>query len=181
MKLIGSKVILRPLERRDLERSRAWVNDPENAARLLRVLPVSEMEQEQWFENICTLYDRYVWAVEIEGQHIGNVGIYHIDLVHRRAEAWTLIGEPAWRGKGLGQEAMALLLDYSFGGLGLNKLYLHVDEENIIAQKMYKKLGFIEEGKLVGEYFIQGRFRNIIRMRLLVSERPTLKKGNLKD
>ena len=31
MKLIGPKVILRPLERRDLEQSRTWVNDPENA------------------------------------------------------------------------------------------------------------------------------------------------------
>jgi RimJ/RimL family protein N-acetyltransferase len=179
MKLIGLRVILRPLERRDLERSRAWVNDPEIAALLLRVLPVSELEQEKWFENICTHPDRYVWAVEIEGQHIGNVGLYAIDLVHRRAEAWTLLGEAAWRGKGLGQEAMALLLDYGFGGLSLNKIYLHVDEDNIIAQNMYKKLGFLEEGLLVNEYFIEGRFRNIIRMRLLVSERPTLKKGNV--
>lgn len=171
MKLIGQRVILRPLERRDLERSRAWVNDPEIAALLLRVLPVSETDQEKWFENICRQPDRYVWAVEIKGQHIGNVGLYHIDLVHRRAEAWTLLGEPDWRGKGLGREAMTLLLNYGFDGLGLNKIYLHVDNENIIAQKMYMKLGFMEEGNLVEEYFIQGRFRTILRMRLLVSER----------
>jgi diamine N-acetyltransferase len=167
------------LEHKDLDRSRAWVNDPEIAPLLLRVLPVSEIEQERWFENICNLFDRYVWAVDNDGQHIGNVGLYHIDLVHRRAEAWTLLGDPSQRGKGLGQEAMKLLLDYGFGGLGLNKIYLHVDEENIIAQKMYKKLGFIEEGKLEEEYFIQGRFRTILRMRLFASEWPTFKKGNL--
>jgi RimJ/RimL family protein N-acetyltransferase len=179
MKLIGTRVIMRPLEHQDLDRSRTWVNDPEIAPLLLRVLPVSEIEQEHWFENICTLPDRYVWAVETDGQHIGNVGLYHVDLIHRRAEAWTLLGEPTQRGQGLGHEAMKLLLDYGFDGLGLNKIYLHVDEENIIAQKMYKKLGFIEEGKLQEEYFIQGRFRTILRMRVLVSEWPTFKKGNL--
>jgi RimJ/RimL family protein N-acetyltransferase len=170
MKLIGPRVILRPLERRDLEPSRAWVNDPENAARLLRVLPVSEIEQEHWFEKICTCPDRYVWAVSADGQHIGNVGLYNVDLIHRRAEAWTLLGEPGWRGQGLGRESMSLLLDYGFGGLGLHKIYLHVDQENVIAQKMYKKLGFIIEGELVAEYFIMGRFHDILRMRLLAPE-----------
>ena len=175
MKLNGPRVILRPLERRDLERSRAWVNDPDNAALLLRVLPVSEIEQERWFENLCTRPDRHVWSVEVDGQHIGNVGLYKIDLIHRRAEAWTLLGEPGWRGKGLGRESMGLLLDYGFNGLGLNKIYLHVDRENAIAQNMYKKLGLIIEGELVAEYFIRGRFRDILRMRLLASEWQNLK------
>jgi len=132
---------------------------------------VSEIEQERWFENLCTQPDRYVWAVEVDDHYIGNMGLYHIDFIHRRAEIWTLIGEQAWRGKGLGQESMTLLLDYAFHGLGLNKVYLHVDEENINAQKMYEKLGFVREGILVAEYFIQGRFRTILRMRLLVAER----------
>jgi RimJ/RimL family protein N-acetyltransferase len=175
MKLTGPRVVLCPLERRDLERSRTWVNDPENAPLLLRVLPVSEIEQEHWFENLCTRPDRFVWSVTTDGQHIGNVGLYKIDLIHRRAEAWTLLGEPGWRGKGLGQESMTLLLDYGFGGLGLHKIYLHVDRENGIAQKMYRKLGFIPEGELVAEYFIMGRFHDILRMRLLASEWQTLK------
>ncbi len=172
MRLVGPRVILRPLERRDLEKSRTWVNDQETAPLLLRVLPVTEIEQEGWFENICTKPDRYVWAVEVDDQYVGNMGLYHVDLIHRRAEIWTLIGEKSWRGKGLGRESMALLLNYAFCGLGLNKIYLHVDEENLIAQNMYKRLGFVVEGTLVSEYFIDGRFRNVLRMRLLVSERP---------
>ncbi len=40
MRLEGRTVILRPLDRADLERWRAWVNDPEIAGLLDRALPV---------------------------------------------------------------------------------------------------------------------------------------------
>jgi RimJ/RimL family protein N-acetyltransferase len=170
MNLSGPRVVLAPLERRDLERSRAWVNDPGNAALLLRVLPVSEIDQERWFENLCTRPDRFVWSVTAEGRHIGNVGLYNLDLIHRRGEAWTLLGEPDSRGRGLGQEALSLLLDYGFDGLGLNKIYLHVARDNVLAQKMYTKLGFIIEGELAAEYFIRGQFCDVLRMRLLAPE-----------
>ena len=70
---------------------------------------------------------------------------------------------------------MALLLDYGFGGLGLHKIYLHVDQGNVIAQKMYKKLGLIIEGELVAEFFIMGRFRDVLRMRLIAPEWQQLK------
>ncbi len=170
MNLIGKKLTLRPLERRDLELSRSWVNNSQIAALLLRVLPVTEIEQERWFESICTSPNRMVWAIEDNSQHIGNVGLYNLDFVHRRAEAWTLIGELTKRGQGFGREAMKLLVDYGFNDLGLNKIYLHVDSENTIAIRMYKSLGFVPEGELTAEYFIQGRFKDVIRMRLLAQE-----------
>lgn len=65
---------------------------------------------------------------------------------------------------------MELLVDYGFNGLGLNKIYLHVDSENTIAIRMYKSLDFVPEGELTAEYFIQGRFKDVIRMRLLAQE-----------
>ena len=177
MILIGTKVTLRPLERQDLERSRNWVNNSDLAAALLRVWPVTEIDQENWFESLCTRPDRLVWAVLASERHIGNVGLYHLDLLHRRAEAWCLIGEPNSQGQGLGRQAMELLLSYGYNGLGLNKIYLHVASENTMALKMYRTLGFITEGELQAEYFIQGRFRDILRLRLLVQEWASAKKN----
>jgi diamine N-acetyltransferase len=172
MILLGNNLILRPLERKDLDRSRTWVNDMEIGRGLLRVLPVTEIEQERWFEAISTQSNKLVWAVENDSIHIGNVGFYHIDFLHRRAEAWCYIGDKTLRGRGLGKEAFSLLLHYGFSGLGLNKIYLHVDSENHVAIAMYQALGFVTEGTLQQEYFIQGSFRDIIRMRLLTADWP---------
>lgn len=170
MVLEGEKVVLRPLERGDLDRSRAWVNDPRNAAVLLRVLPVSELEEERWFESLCHDPSRMVWAVVQAGRHVGNAGLYHIDLINRRAELWILIGDTGARGQGLGEEAVSLLLDYGFKGLGLNKIYLHVASDNRPAVKLYRKLGFALEGELVQDCYINGRFVNVLRMYKLCGE-----------
>jgi len=179
MILIGKNLILRPLERKDLNRSRAWVNDMEIGRSLLRILPVTEIEQEKWFEDICIQSNKLVWAAENKNEHIGNVGLYNIDFLHRRAEAWCYIGDTSLRGRGLGKEAFSLLLHYGFNGMGLNKIYLHVASENQIAIAMYQSLGFVTEGDLAQEYFIQGSFRDVIRMRLLTSEWSARKEEGL--
>ncbi len=170
MILRGNNVILRPLEREDLDRSRMWVNDIEIGRGLLRILPVTEIEQERWFEDISTKSSKLVWAVQKDSVHIGNLGFYNLDFLHRRAEAWCYIGDKALRGQGLGKEAFALLLNYGFNGLGLNKIYLHVAGENHVAIAMYQSFGFVTEGNLEQEYFIQGSFQDVRRMRLLTAD-----------
>lgn len=48
--------------------------------------------------------------------------------------------------------------------LNLYKLYLIVDKENEKAIHIYRKLGFSVEGELMHEFFINGQYRNAIRM-----------------
>jgi RimJ/RimL family protein N-acetyltransferase len=158
------------LGRQDLDRSRAWVNDMEIGTGLLRILPVTELEQEKWFVDICMQPDKLVWAIDSNNNHIGNLGLYKIDFLNRHAEAWCYIGDKSLRRRGLGKAAFSLLLYYGFNGLGLNKIYLHVACENHVAVAMYQSLGFVTEGILAQEYFIQGSFRDVFRMRLLTSE-----------
>lgn len=169
MVLDDGAVKLRPLERNDLERCRAWLNDPQTAAGLLRVLPVSELEQERWFETVCLEPARMVWAIEASEAHVGNAGLYHIDLIHRRAELWCYIGEADRRGAGLGRRVCRLLLDYAFEGLGLNKVYVQVGANNRAALALYRGLGFQEEGRFAQEYYIKGRFLDVVRLGLLRS------------
>lgn len=167
MNLSGKRLVLRPLGAAQLEQSRQWVNDPRIARSLLRVLPVSQPEQERWFQGICTDSSRLVWAVFEGPNHVGNCGLYHMDLLHRRAEAWFLLGLEESRGRGLGLEMAELLLEYAFDSLGLHKVYLHVGADNRTALKMYTAAGFEIEGTLVDEYFLAGHYHDVLRMRLL--------------
>lgn len=164
--LVRQNVRLVPLERRHLDATRAWANDPELRARILRVLPVGEQDQERWFDNLAANPSRLVFAVQerSEGVHLGNTGLYNIDFLHRRAEFWILIASAEHRGRGYGRAALGLMLDYGFDELNLNRVYLHVGADNAPAIALYEKAGFRPEGLLREHYFIQGRYVDVLVM-----------------
>jgi hypothetical protein len=91
------------------------------------------------------------------------VELVEINHVHRRAE-FQIIISPDYQGKGLATRAAKLAMDYGFTVLNLYKLYLIVDKENEKAIHIYRKLGFMVEGELIHEFFINGEYRNTIRM-----------------
>lgn len=96
--------------------------------------------------------------------------------MHRRAEFQIIIA-PEHQGKGIASRATKLAIEYGFGVLNLYKIVLIVDKENHKALHVYKKLGFVMEGELKHEFFINGQYRDVIRMRLfqqdfLAAHRP---------
>ncbi|MFX5622814.1 GNAT family N-acetyltransferase, partial [Acinetobacter baumannii] len=71
---------------------------------------------------------------------------------------------PACQGRGLAVQATRLALDYGFSVLNLHKIYLIVDRENEKAVHVYAKAGFRQEGVLKEEFFMNGQYRDVIRM-----------------
>jgi hypothetical protein len=63
--------------------------------------------------------------------------------VDRQAEFHLFIGEESYWGKGIGEKATKLILDYAFLTLNLNNIRLDVDKENIPAIKIYTRQGFV--------------------------------------
>ena len=63
-----------------------------------------------------------------------------------------------------------LAMDYGFRVLNLYKLYLIVDKENKKAIHIYVREGFVVEGELIHEFFINGRYRNAVRMCIFQSD-----------
>ena len=59
---------------------------------------------------------------------------------------WIGIGEPDYRGKGYGTDAMRLLVNYAFRELGAYRVGLGVFGFNPRAMHVYEKLGFVHEG-----------------------------------
>lgn len=69
------------------------------------------------------------------------------------------IGDPAGRvelrrlalaapGAGQGQVFLRVLVDYGFGTLGAARIWLDASSENLRAQKVYERAGFMLEGRL---------------------------------
>ncbi|AOB32076.1 spermidine acetyltransferase [Bordetella sp. H567] len=156
---------LRPLEREHLH----FVHQLDNNASVMRYWFEEPYET---FAELSSLYEEHIhdqrerrFLVEAEGVNVGLVELVEIDHVHRRAE-FQIIVAPDHQGKGIASTATKLALEYGFSVLNLYKIYLIVDKENHKALQIYKKQGFQVEGELKHEFFINGQYRDVIRMSL---------------
>ena len=86
-----------------------------------------------------------LFTVVSAGEVVGHAGVGRID-----PEAWhaslmrILIGDPARRGRGLGEIIVRRLIEIGFGELDLDRLYLNVLRDNARAIRLYEGLGFGE-------------------------------------
>lgn len=55
-------------------------------------------------------------------------------------------GGPEFKGKGIATKASDLLIKESYYNYHLNKIYLYTEVDNLFAQKLFERIGFIKEG-----------------------------------
>ncbi len=145
IKIEGQRLYLRPLREEDASSEYlSWLNDLE-IKKYLESPPITEVGQIRDYihkqrENPNSLF---VGIFDKQtGQHIGNVKLEPINWEEKVAVFGTLIGNKQYWGRGYGQEATRLMVDYGFRELGLKKITLGVIEYNVRAINCYKKVGF---------------------------------------
>ncbi|MBC1495307.1 spermidine N1-acetyltransferase [Listeria welshimeri] len=154
---------LRPLEREDLKFVHRLNNDA-------KIMSYWFEEPYEAFVELQELYDKHIhdqserrFILELDGQMVGLVELMEIDYIHRRAE-FQIIINPKFQGHGYAVSATKLAMKYAFHVLNLHKLYLVVDKVNEKAIHVYEKVGFIREGELIDEFFVDGTYHDAIRM-----------------
>src|SRR4029079_63749 len=80
------------------------------------------------------------------------------------------IGEHRRRGQVLGTDTVNTILDFCFGQLRLERVWLVTDSVNERAQHMYRKAGMVEEGRLRRAFYQDGLFQDDVRMAILRSD-----------
>ena len=167
----GEQVLLRALEPSDLPDYFRWLNDPEVVRNLVIYAPLAMPDEEAWYEAMRADDSQMVFAIETEtGQHIGNLGLMHINWKDRTAELGIVIGEKSQWGKGYGQDAIRTLLAFVFAEMNLNRIYLRVYAEHSIAINAYLKCGFVEEGCLRQDVYSEGKYHDMLVMGILKQE-----------
>ncbi len=160
---------LRPFEWEDAERYRQWVNDPEIVSLVDRIRPVTATEHRRWYEAIVSDQHSVIFAIEAVPAKcfVGCIWLHGIDYRHRYAELRIVIGEKQYWGKGIGEEAISCMVQFAFKKLDLHKLYAYVLANNVRAAKAFKKAGFVREGLLREERYIDGVFVDVLRVGLV--------------
>lgn len=170
---------LRPVAEADLPRFVEWLADPE-VTRWLGMdgdAPTLDEEYEWWEEKIGDP-QTVVWAIETrKGRLIGNIEL-RVKPQAQRAELGVAIQDKRERGKGFGTEAVRLVLAYAFAEMGLNRVELTCDEDNVRALRCYEKCGFVREGLLRQHRLVGRRFGNTVVMSVLRQEWQRSPAGN---
>jgi len=163
--LLGKSARLRPFEWSDAEKYRTWVNDSEIINLVDRVRPVTAVEHRRWYERISEDSQIAIFAVDAmpDEKFVGCIWLYGIDPRHRHAELRILIGNREYWGSGVGTEAIRILIDFAFNKLNLHKVYAYVLASNQRALKTFRKVGFIREGVLKQERYVNGKFVDVVR------------------
>ncbi len=167
----GKRIILRAWERSDLDAFMRWFNDPEVTIYLGNAYPsLSRGQEERFFEEGIGDPYRYCIVTQDEGVFIGNCAFHHLDHKNRSAEIGIVIGEKVYWNRGYGREALGLLLEIAFEGLGLNRVMLRHVDFNERGHRCYLAAGFVEEGRLRQANFVCGEYHDDVIMSVLAHE-----------
>jgi RimJ/RimL family protein N-acetyltransferase len=169
--LRGEHVSLRPMEKADV---REPLDDQELAHYAGFKSPIGGEASERWFEQkmLPQLGDaHYQFVICPLGSHegIGTCGLRAIDRVNGHAELSIFLERGSW-GRGLGTDAVNALIDFAFGELRLERVYLHVFDYHPRAIRSYEKSGFVREAVLRRARFHRGAHHDVIVMAVLRSE-----------
>ena len=164
-------VTLRPLTMGDRDCVRRWMADPAviNFTVLVPgpeygpVEPYDAEAADRYLECLVRDPDRRSFAIEVDQRHVGNVGLRNYDPNNPVAECFIEIGEGPLRRRGVGRAAMVQLLELAFGIYGVQRVRLGVFEFNVAAIRLYRSLGFDDDGEY-GSHYVEGRYFRVIAM-----------------
>jgi RimJ/RimL family protein N-acetyltransferase len=167
--LTGTHITLGPVRTEDLPQLHHWINDRELVALSAPYRPVHFSDHEAWWGSVASDPTVELFAIRLldEDRLVGTCQLLAIDDRHRAAELQIRIGEPDARGRGLGTEAVGLLLRHAFVDRDLHRVALHVLASNAPAIAAYEKNGFVTEGVLRESAYVDGRREDVVVMAVL--------------
>jgi RimJ/RimL family protein N-acetyltransferase len=166
--------MLRELSRDDLAEITKWRNDPSLIQWLASPFRYIDNEVDVcWFNTYLAARSNNVRLAicNVEtGIIAGAVYLLGIDWINRHAEFSIVIGDDTARGHGLGQFATHGILRHAFGDLNLRRVSLTVLANNERAINLYRKIGFVEEGRARQAVFKNNEYIDLIQMAMLAEE-----------
>lgn len=168
--LKGKLVSIRTMEVPDIPFVKAINDDPIVRANVVGWgWPNSEAEMTRWHGS-SQGGSTHRWVVEDrEGQVIGVTGLWDVDLQSRHAlTALKLGGANDVRGRGLGTDAIKLVMAFAFYDVGLNRLHSSILASNVASHRAYvDKCGWSLEGVSRQHVWRHGQFLDLNQVGIL--------------
>jgi len=158
-KVIGNKVTLVPYRKHHVPKYHEWMKSGE-LQELTASEPLSLDEeyqmQQSWNEDEdkCTFIvldtDTYEKTSDEIASMVGDTNLFLTTSSDDSdvAEVEVMIAEPNHRGRGLGKEALLLMMAYGLKTLGRHTFVAKIKTKNDVSRQLFEKLGFDEVDRL---------------------------------
>ncbi|MBW4437290.1 MAG: GNAT family N-acetyltransferase [Pleurocapsa minor GSE-CHR-MK-17-07R] len=157
----------------DAERITKWSFDMEFSRMLRRsmVYPGSISDTMKWFvNNEDESFYPFSIRTLVDDELIGTLGIKDVLWPNRTCSFFIGIGEADYRGRGLGKEAIQIMLRWIFLEMNLNRVGLEVMAYNEAAIRSYRRVGFQDEGRLRQFVYRDGVYYDVLLMSMMAAE-----------
>lgn len=148
--LTGKELYLSPLTKEDIsEEYISWLNDSQtNEGNSHAIFPNTYTKTLAYIESIQSSRTEIVFAIKLKkgDVHIGNVSLQNINWVSRTGEIAMIIGNKKNRARGVGTEVMALIIEYAFKTLNLNRISCGTPVTNMGGIRICENNKMIKEG-----------------------------------
>lgn len=109
--------------------------------------PYTLAAAEWWVTNMPAAEPETQFAVEVDGEAVGGVGLFlQEDVARYSAEIGYWLGEAHW-GKGLMTAVVRRFTDWAFTSFDLNRIYANVFAWNESSVRVLEKAGYAFEGR----------------------------------
>jgi RimJ/RimL family protein N-acetyltransferase len=140
-------------------------NDPIVLRNLTNPEPITLCSHMEWWNELN--FDRQLRLIfTVDKERAGFTKFYDIDKHNKNCVLGADL-HASHRGKGFAKYMWTLMLDYAFDRLNMHRVALFTAEFNLIAKRVYEKLGFKYEGRYVDILLRDGKFYDGICMYML--------------
>jgi len=154
--LVGNKINLRIMEKKDMPIVKEWVNDIDFIGDFEPITQETIIDLEKQYESLTE--GQWFFIEKKDSIKIGYVAYFLTGVSKQTEIGYALI--PDERRKGYGTEAIQIIIDYLFLSKSINRIQAEINPNNIGSQRVLEKAGFVKEGILRESFYSRGEWRD---------------------
>jgi RimJ/RimL family protein N-acetyltransferase len=172
--IVKGRIGLRAVEKADLVQLKEWRNNPDFRKHFREIRELNDANQERWFENLNQDSNSYFFSIVSldTGNLIGAGGLLYINWVIKSADFSFYIGDSDEYVSTSERcvDSVSAILEYGFGTLGLNKVWMELYENDEQKLMLFKdSFNFSIDGVFRDNWFENG-YHNSFLLTLLRDE-----------
>ena len=169
----NDRLYLRDTSFDDCELFARWEQDP-NVTTFFTISDGRNYEdivREHFEREVDSTQKEFTICLKDTDEAIGRIYISNINDHYDSLDISRIyIADTTCRGKGYGEEALKLALKWSFEKKGMQRVTLDHFPDNVIANSLYRKVGFIPEGTMRNCGKKNGKYVDLCLMSMLRDE-----------